>query len=108
VASIDEGEDMRLIILILCALIAACVFAVMFFAIWRSHRRASPERAPVSDPLSDDRCSRIPGGHRHRSRKCGRLGSFIREVDECRIAGTRSKVCTLERSWCGMVRRSAV
>lgn len=33
---------MRLIILILCALIAAGVFAVMFFAIWRSHPRASP------------------------------------------------------------------
>jgi heme/copper-type cytochrome/quinol oxidase subunit 2 len=33
---------MRLSILILCALVAAGVFAVMFFALWRSHRRASP------------------------------------------------------------------
>jgi heme/copper-type cytochrome/quinol oxidase subunit 2 len=33
---------MRLVILILCALIAAGVFAVMLFAIWRSHHRASP------------------------------------------------------------------
>ena len=33
---------MRRIMLILCALIAGGVFAAMFFAIWRSHRRASP------------------------------------------------------------------
>ena len=33
---------MRRIILILCALIAAGVFAAMFFVIWSSHRRASP------------------------------------------------------------------
>lgn len=33
---------MRLVILMLCALIAAGVFSLMLFAIWRSHRRASP------------------------------------------------------------------
>jgi heme/copper-type cytochrome/quinol oxidase subunit 2 len=37
---------MRLSILILCALIAAGVFAVMFLAIWRSRRRASPAAGP--------------------------------------------------------------
>lgn len=33
---------MRLLILILCALVAAGIFATMFLAIWSSHATASP------------------------------------------------------------------
>ena len=31
---------MRMIVLTMCALVATCVFAAMFFAIWCSHRHA--------------------------------------------------------------------
>jgi len=36
---------MRLVILMVCALVAAGVFATMFLAIWSSHRAAPPAPA---------------------------------------------------------------
>ena len=42
---------MRLVILIVCALVAVGVFATMFVAIWSSHRAASPSRQSLAVEL---------------------------------------------------------
>jgi len=98
----------RLTILILCALIAAGVFAVMFFALWRSHRRASPgacfrqsfatELMWAAIPCLMILAAASPAVIAIATGSAPESRALFGKVAECRTAGTRRRGCVWDEA----------